>query len=75
MIVLQQWLIEQRQTKNLTKEQLALQLNKSVSHIQDIESGAYQLDIIEFLYYCKALGIDPNIGIELIQDQLKSKNL
>ncbi|MBJ9905315.1 helix-turn-helix domain-containing protein [Acinetobacter bereziniae] len=43
MIVLQQWLIEQRQAKNLTKEQLALQLNKSVFYIQDIESGAYEL--------------------------------
>lgn len=39
MIVLQQWLIEQRQAKNLTLEQLAKQLNKSVFYVQDVESG------------------------------------
>jgi len=64
MIVLQQWLIEQRQVKNLTLEQLAEQLNKSVSYVQDVESGQHPTDVVEYLFYCKALDISLNQGLE-----------
>ena len=72
MIILQQWLTEQRQAKNLSLEQLADRLNKPFSYVQDIESGQYQLDVVEYLFYCKALDINPNHGIELIQSNLTS---
>lgn len=72
MNILQQWLIEQRQKKDLTLEQLANQLNKSVSYVQDVESGQYQLEVVEYLFYCKALDINPNHGLELIQSNLTS---
>lgn len=72
MIILQQWLTEQRQAKNLSLEQLADRLNKPFIYIQDVESGKYQLDVVEYLFYCKALDINPNHGIELIQSNLTS---
>ena len=72
MIILQQWLIEQRQAKNLSLEQLADRLNKSFTYVQDVESGKYQLDVVEYLFYCKALDINPNQGLELIQSNLTS---
>ena len=72
MLILQQWLTEQRQTKNLTLEQLADRLNKPFSYVQDIESGQYQLDVVEYLFYCKALDINPNQGLELIRSNLTS---
>ena len=72
MLILQQWLIEQRQAKNLSLEQLADRLNKPFSYVQDIESGQYQLDVVEYLFYCKALDINPNQGLELIQSNLTS---
>ncbi len=72
MIILQQWLTEQRQAKNLTLEQLADRLNKPFTYVQDVESGKYQLDVVEYLFYCKALDINPNHGIELIQSNLTS---
>lgn len=72
MIILQQWLTEQRQAKNLSLEQLAGRLNKPFSYVQDVESGKYQLDVVEYLFYCKALDINPNHGIELIQSNLTS---
>ena len=72
MIILQQWLTEQRQAKNLSLEQLADRLNKPFSYVQDIESGQYQLDVVEYLFYCKALDINPNQGLELIQSNLPS---
>ncbi|MFQ6277464.1 helix-turn-helix domain-containing protein [Acinetobacter johnsonii] len=72
MLILQQWLTEQRQAKNLSLEQLADRLNKPFSYVQDIESGQYQLDVVEYLFYCKALDINPNQGLELIQSNLPS---
>ena len=72
MIILQQWLTEQRQAKNLSLEQLADRLNKPFIYIQDVESGKYQLDVVEYLFYCKALDINPNHGIVLIQSNLTS---
>ena len=72
MLILQQWLIEQRQAKNLSLEQLADRLNKPFTYVQDVESGQYQLDVVEYLFYCKALDINPNQGLELIQSNLTS---
>ena len=72
MLILQQWLTEQRQAKNLSLEQLADRLNKPFTYVQDVESGKYQLDVVEYLFYCKALEINPNLGLELIQSNLPS---
>lgn len=72
MIILQQWLTEQRQAKNLSLEQLADRLNKPFTYVQDVESGQYQLDVVEYLFYCKALDINPNHGIKLIRSNLTS---
>ena len=72
MLILQQWLIEQRQAKNLSLEQLADRLNKSFSYVQYVENGQYLLDVVEYLFYCKALDINPNQGLELIQSNLTS---
>lgn len=72
MIILQKWLIEQRKAKNLSLEQLADRLNKPFSYVHDVENGQYQLDVVEYIFYCKALDINPNHGIELIQSNLTS---
>jgi cytoskeletal protein RodZ len=65
MLILQQWLIEQRQAKNLSLEQLADRLNKPFSYVQDVENGQYLLDVVEYLFYCKALDINPNQVLNL----------
>ena len=72
MLILQQWLTEQRQAKNLSLEQLANLLAKPISYVQDVENGKHSLDIVEYLYYCNALGISPNQGLVLIESNLTS---
>ena len=74
METLQQWLAQQRKQKNLTEQQLAQILNKPISYIQDIEQGRYILGILEFLEYCWALDIDPNLGIEVIKNELRKQS-
>lgn len=72
METLQQWLAQQRKQKNLTEQRLARILNKPILYIQDIEQGRYILGIVEFLEYCWALEINPNIGIQVIENYLKN---
>lgn len=74
METLQQWLAQQRKQKNLTEQQLAQILNKPILYIQDIEKGRYILGILEFLEYCWALDIDPNLGIEVIKNELRKQS-
>ena len=74
METLQQWLAQQRKQKNLTELQLAKILDKPVSYIHDIEQGRYILGILEFLEYCWALDIDPNLGIEVIKNELRKQS-
>lgn len=69
MPTLQQWLISQRELKQLSQEQLAIKLGKCVSYIQHIEQGQYILDVIEYLEYCRCIDADPSIGISLIEQQ------
>lgn len=70
MPTLQQWLISQRELKQLSQEQLAKKLGKCLSYIQNIEQEKYILDVIEYLEYCRCIDADPNIGISLIEQQL-----
>ena len=74
MEVLQHWLIEEREKRKLTIQQLAQNLNKPVSYIHDIEQGQHILEIVEFLRYCHALDVDHNIAIEVIQDELQKQS-
>ncbi|HDI2995714.1 helix-turn-helix transcriptional regulator [Acinetobacter baumannii] len=66
MNALKAWLKQQRELNDLTQQQLAHKLGKPLQYIQDVEDGEYRLEIIEFIYYCEALNIDPHQGIRLI---------
>ncbi len=46
---------------------LAVKIDEPHSFIDKIESAERRLDIYEYVIYCKALGIDPNQGLELLK--------
>lgn len=61
------WLKSQRKAQKLTMHNLAARMDhKSHSYVQKIEQGERRLDVIEYLWYCTALGIDPHAGIETV---------
>lgn len=66
MIALRDWLKSQRKAQNLTMRSLAHRIKKPHSFIQRIEDGERRLDVVEFVWYCTELGIDPHLGIDLI---------
>jgi transcriptional regulator with XRE-family HTH domain len=63
----QKALIDARQEKSLTQQEVALRLGKPQSFVSKYESGERRLDVIEFWDVCQALGIEPRS----ILDQLE----
>lgn len=64
--VLCDWLRQQREHKNLTMREAAKLIGKPHSFIGKIESGQRRLDVVEYIWYCQKLGLNPNEGINLI---------
>lgn len=74
MKALKEWLKQQRELNHLTQQQLAHKLGKTLQYIEDVEHGDYLLEVIEFIYYCQALNIDPHKGIRLIDLDPQEQN-
>lgn len=66
MTAVRTWLRQNRLAQNLTMRQLSERLGKPHSFVQRIEEGDRRLDIVEFVWYCQALGVQPQHGLELI---------
>ena len=70
MVALQDWLKSQHKLQNLTMHNLATRMARPHSFIYKVEQGERRLDVIEYIWYCIALNIDPRIGIEVVLDHL-----
>lgn len=44
------------------------------SFVGKVETGERRLDVVEYVEYCKVLGINPIEGINIIEDNLVSKD-
>jgi transcriptional regulator with XRE-family HTH domain len=58
-ITLRTLLVETRAERGLRQEELAGRLGKSQSFVSKVERGERYLDTIDFVLWCRALGIDP----------------
>ena len=70
MLALQGWLKNQRKSQNLTMQNLADRMARPNSFIAKVEQGERRLDVVEYIWYCIALNIDPRIGIEVVLDHV-----
>ncbi|HIQ35667.1 MAG TPA: XRE family transcriptional regulator [Acinetobacter venetianus] len=61
MLALQDWLKSQRKSQNLTMYNLATRMARPHSFIYKIEQGERRLDVIEYILYCTAHGVDPHM--------------
>jgi len=65
---LRDWLKAERHLKpELTLRVLAEKLGVHHSILGKIEQGERKLDVVEYVDYCEALGVDPLEGIRKIQ--------
>lgn len=73
MLALRSWLKQEREAQNLSMRALAERMDKPHSFIQKVEQGERRLDVVEYVWYCHTLGIDPQIGLELIENEVPKK--
>jgi transcriptional regulator with XRE-family HTH domain len=52
-------LTEIRAEKRMVQTELAARLGKPPSYVAKIELGDRRMDVVEFIEYCRALGISP----------------
>ncbi|MBJ8423087.1 helix-turn-helix domain-containing protein [Acinetobacter bereziniae] len=66
MVVLRNWLRNQRKAQKITMRTLAERMDRPHSFVQRVEEGDRRLDLVEYVWYCSALGINPQIGLDLV---------
>lgn len=70
MLALRSWLKGEREKKNLSMRVLGERMGKPHSYIQKVEQGERRLDVVEYVWYCNFLEVDPLIGVGLIQEAI-----
>ena len=67
MLVLRTWLKTKRNDHALTMRALGDRMGKPHSFIQNVENGDRRLDVVEYVWYCRALNIEPQEGLMLVE--------
>lgn len=70
MQALTKWLKQERETQQLSMRALAERMDKPHSYVQKVEQGERRLDVVEYVWYCRSLKLDPQYGLSLIQQIL-----
>lgn len=70
MLALRDWLKTQRKVQHLTMRDLAQRMERPHSFVQRVEEGERRLDLVEYAWYCNALGVDPRIGLDLVLNKM-----
>ena len=65
-------LLGMRRDAALTHRQLAKRLGREHSFVWRVEQGERRLDLVEFFWYCKALGYDPRVTLDGILTEFES---
>jgi len=64
---LRSWLKQEREKKGLTLRDVAAVIGRHHSIIGKLEQSGRKIDIVEYVDYCVALGIDPHVGLTIVQ--------
>ena len=67
MAALLKWLREAREASGLSMRDLACRLGKPHSYVQKVESGERRLDVVEFVWYCRAVGQPARNGLAVVE--------
>ncbi|MBD1574840.1 helix-turn-helix domain-containing protein [Vibrio rumoiensis] len=62
-----EWLKEARAERGLTMRELAVELDVPHSYVGKVEQCERKLDVLEYVRYCEALGVDPDLGVSILK--------
>ena len=65
-VKLRSLLADARAAAQLTQAQVAKRLGRPQSFVSKYESGERQLDVVEFIDVCAALGVSPDLLVGLL---------
>lgn len=68
---LRAWLKQQRSKSGLTIRALAEKLGVSHSIVGKVAGGSRKLELLEFVEYCEALGVDSHEGLDIVITSLR----
>lgn len=63
---LREWLKSCREEKGLTLRDASEEWGRHHSIVGKLEQNRRRIDIIEFVEYCRVLGVDPHEGLEIL---------
>jgi transcriptional regulator with XRE-family HTH domain len=66
------WMREGRKEKGLTMREVAQVMKLPHSWVGKVEIGERRLDILEYVKFCKVLGLDPHEGLSLVERQMRA---
>lgn len=67
-------LVELRSSAGLTQRALASLLRVPRSWVAKVETGERRLDLIEFVWWCQAVGVDPpRAAADMIREMSRSR--
>lgn len=75
MQTLREWLLREREARGLSMRDLAIKLDKPHTYVHKVERGERRLDVVEYIWYCKALELKPSDGLDLIEAYQVSQRL
>ncbi|MBM5817668.1 MAG: helix-turn-helix transcriptional regulator [Cyanobacteria bacterium K_Offshore_surface_m2_239] len=68
--LLRQILVDARLIAGLTQAELAISLSVPQSFVSKYETGERRIDVVEFLFICRALGADPIAELQKLNHQI-----
>lgn len=67
MQALTRWLRERRTGQGLSMRDLGTRLGMPHSYVHKVEQGERRLDVVEYVWYCKGLGVPAQDGLERVE--------
>lgn len=62
------WLRDTREVQGVSMREMGERIGRPHSFVQKVEVGERRLDVVEFIWYCEALGVQPQTGMNIIQE-------
>ena len=60
------WLKAERLARGLSVRELALIIDEPFQFISKIETAQRKLNVYEYVQYCKAMNLDPGVGLAIL---------
>ena len=71
--VLLKLLTDSRKESKVSQRELARRLGRTQSYVSKIESGDQRLDVLEFLDYARAIGVEPSLLMLKLDGMTRSR--